>query len=64
MADSDFVQAVDLGKAVHIINTRQIVRVSKTTPGWHVILTTGITLQFDESEADKLINRLPGARPV
>jgi hypothetical protein len=52
---TDFVKVVDASEQVHVINTRQIVRVYQNhPPAWDVILTQGDPVTLSMAEAEKL----------
>jgi hypothetical protein len=52
---TDFVKVVDASEQVHVINTRQIVRVYQNhPPAWDVILTHGDPVTLSMAEAEKL----------
>jgi hypothetical protein len=60
--DQEFVHVVGEGNVVHVINTRQIVQVTRIEPhGWSVVLTNNHRIGLDTSEGEKLLKRLPGA---
>ena len=56
--DQDFIKLVASGET-HIINIRQIVRVTKEVNTWVVHLTSGAPVVLKESEAELLLQRLP-----
>jgi hypothetical protein len=60
---SDFVKVVDANGQVHVINTRQIVRVhQKHPPAWDVILTAGDPVTLTTAEAEKLFRHGPAVQ--
>jgi len=60
---SDFVKVVDASDQVHVINTRQIVRVYQNhPPAWDVILTNGDPVTLSMAEAEKLFRHAPAAQ--
>jgi hypothetical protein len=65
---TDFVKVVDASEQVHVINTRQIVRVYQNhPPAWDVILTNGDPVTLSMAEAEKLFRHEPAVqhgRPV
>ena len=57
---ADFVKVVDASEQVHVINTRQIVRVYQNhPPAWDVILTHGDPVTLSMAEAEKLFRHEP-----
>jgi hypothetical protein len=57
---TDFVKVVDASEQVHVINTRQIVRVYQNhPPAWDVILTNGDPVTLSMAEAEKLFRHEP-----
>jgi hypothetical protein len=65
MGDRDFVQVVATDGQVHIINIQQIACMFHTGTHWCVVLAANdLKVGLDDMEAEKLIRRLPGARPT
>jgi hypothetical protein len=61
---SDFVKVVDASEQVHVINTRQIVRVYQNhPPAWDVILVNGDPVTLSMAEAEKLFRHGPAGSP-
>jgi hypothetical protein len=60
---TDFVKVVDASEQVHVINTRQIVRVYQNhPPAWDVILTHGDPVTLSMAEAEKLFRHGPAVQ--
>jgi hypothetical protein len=60
---TDFVKVVDASEQVHVINTRQIVRVYQNhPPAWDVILTNGDPVTLSMAEAEKLFRHEPAVQ--
>jgi hypothetical protein len=60
---ADFVKVVDASEQVHVINTRQIVRVYQNhPPAWDVILTHGDPVTLSMAEAEKLFRHEPAVQ--
>jgi hypothetical protein len=61
---SDFVKVVNASEQVHVINTRQIVRVYQNhPPAWDVILVNGDPVTLSMAEAEKRFRHGPAVSP-
>ena len=55
-----FVQVKDTSDTVHVINTRQIVRIQLCDEEWVVYFTVGSNIVLSDAESRYLRGKLPG----